>query len=105
MTIHATAVITNSPHEEFTNDEWGSILCFVADKEHMKKNVADVKYGQVTTRIVEKGVSMHMVELEIVVRTEILWESPRAYLWKHIGQDSWERSNGSKIRLTKLHQK
>ena len=54
MTIHATAVTTNSPHEEFTNDEWGSILRFVADKEHMKKNVADVKYGQVTTRIVEK---------------------------------------------------
>ena len=105
VTIHATAVIENSPHETFSNDEWVSVLRFIADKEHMKKNVADVKYGQTKSRMLGNGISRHTVELEIFVKTEFLWETPRAYIWKHIGQDSWERRNGSSIRLTKIHQK
>ena len=41
--VHATAVVENSPYMAFSNDEWGSLLRFIANKDHMKKNIADVK--------------------------------------------------------------
>ena len=89
-----------------SNDEWGSLLRLIANEDHMKKNIADVKKCQATSKVVKNGAFMHYVEIEIIVKTEFLWESPRAYIWKHVGgPESWERGNGSSIKLIKIHQK
>ena len=105
VTIHATGVIENSPYSVFNNDEWGSILRFLASKEHLKKNIEDVKYTSLRTTESSKNLFVHVVELQILVKRHQLWESPRSYIWKHMGQDSWERNNGSSIKLFRIHQK
>ena len=99
VTIHATAVIENSPFQCFCQDELDSIVRFVTNKDHLRKNVANIKYCNASTRV-QNGALMHFVQIEILVNVESLWESPRSYLWKHVGQDSWERGNGSTIKLT-----
>ena len=104
VTLNATAVIENSPYGSFCQDEWESILRFATDKDHLKRNIENFKYCHSTTKRLQDAF-VHSVNLEIQVRTTSLWETPRSYLFKHVGQDSWERGNGSTIRLTKIHQK
>ena len=101
--IHATAIIQNSPYHSFSQDEWNSILRFITNKDHLKKNVTNVEYCQSSSKDQGNTCFMHSVLLKILVKTEPLWESPRSYLWKHVGQDTWERGNGSSIMLTKIH--
>ena len=105
VTLHSTAVIDNSPFSSFSQDEWESIGRFATNKEHLRKNILNIRYCQSSTRYTGSDLFQHIVEIEIVVSTKSLWQSPRAYLWKHVGQDYWERGNGSRIRLTKIHQK
>ena len=105
VVIHALANIENSPNSMFSNDEWASLLRFLASKEHLQKNIADVRYCSASSRTISSGRFMHAVKIEILVRTESLWETPRSYIWRNIGQDVWERSNGSSINLTRIHQK
>ena len=100
-----TAVIENSPYVNFCQDEWESIVRFSTDKEHLRKNIANVIYCQFTTKRLENGLFLHNIGLEISVRTASLWESPRSYLLKHLGKDTWERGNSSSITLKKIHQK
>ena len=105
VVIHAHAIIENSPNSVFVNDEWGSILRFLASKEHLRKNIADVKCCNSTSRELSSGLFSHMVKIEILVRTGSLWETPRSYIWRNIGQDTWERGNSSSVKLTRIHQK
>ena len=104
-TVHATAFIENSPNVNFCQDELDSVIRFITNKEHLVKNVANITYCESSTRKQENGLFSHMVRLELLVKTESLWESPRSYLWKHVGQDQWERGNGSVITLKRIHQK
>ena len=104
-TVYTTAVIENSPYSSFSQDEWESIGRFATNKDHLRKNISNLQYCRSSTRNIGNNLFEHIVEIQILVSIESLWQSPRAYLWKHIGQDYWERGNGSKIRLTKIHQK
>ena len=104
-TVYSTAVIENSPYPRFSNDEWESIGRFATNKDHLKKNIININHCRSFTRNTGIDLYEHTVEILILVNIGALWQSPRAYLWKHIGQDVWERGIGSKIRLTKIHQK
>ena len=105
IVIHATGVIENSPYTAFANDEWESIVRFITSKEHLRKNIKDVKYSYLTTRACSDNLFVHVVGLQILVDTGPLLESPRSYIWRHFGQESLDRGNGSSIKLTKIHQK
>ena len=103
--IHATAIVQNSPYGNFNQDEWNSIFRFITNKDHLKRNVCNVEYCQFRSQNLGNNSFVHTVGLKIIVNTDSLWESPRSYLWRHVGQDVWERGNGSSITLTKIHQK
>ena len=106
ITIHASAVIENSPYAEFMEEEWQSLNRFIISKEHLQKNVASVRHCESISSESPGGRFRHVVRIQIDVRTESLWETPRSYLWRHIGQEnSWNRSNGTIITLTRIHQK
>ena len=46
----------------------------------------------------------HIVAVKLIVNTAQLWESPRSYIWKHLGNNSvWTRGNGTEIRLSRIH--
>ena len=103
--IHATATIDSSPFQQFAQEEWESIFRFVRHKDHLQKNVINMKFVRLTSRLSDLTGFKHVVELQLFVKTDALWETPRSYLWKHVGQDSWSRSNGSVITLARIHQK
>ena len=103
--VHATAVIEDSPHRAFMQEELDSTVRFITNKEHLQRNIERIEYGEISSRETSGGKNKHVVDLRIMVKTANLWESARSYLWKHIGQDAWYRGNGSVINLIKIHQK
>ena len=105
VNVHATAVIESSPFTQFSQEEWGSLLRCLACKDHLTRNIEDVKLCSSSTQKCASNTFKHEVKILILVRKESLWESPRSYIWRHLGQDCWTRGNGSTISLTKIHQK
>ena len=103
--IRATAVIENSPYALFSNEEWESLKRFITSKEHLQKNVENITFCSTKSSEMCGGVCKHFVNIELAVKTKNLWETPRSYIWRNIGQDSWNRGNGSIITLTRIHQK
>ena len=105
-TVHATAVFKNCPNAQLTQDDIESLGRFITCTDHLKKNVATVHHDLVFSDGVDmNGTFQHSVQVRIVVRTENLWQGARSYLWKHLGNDEWERSNGTTITLIRIHQK
>ena len=105
VTINATAIIEDSPNVKFTEEEWGSLLRFLGSKEHLRKNIPNVIFLNSASSQSSERLFKHIVKIEIIVNTECLWESPRSYIWRNIGQDTWTRGNGTAINLIRIHQK
>ena len=103
--IHATATFESSPFTTLDKEEINSILRCFAQKDHLRKNIADVKFSSSISRPGAGNLFKHVVGIMILVKMDTLWESPRSYIWRHLGQDGWKRSNGTTIELTKIHQK
>ena len=78
---------------------------FITQKEHMKKNIENIEYSLLSSRNSEGGLFRHTVGLKVFVKTVNLWETPRSYIFRHVGQDTWQRGNGSDIRILRIHQK
>ena len=94
-----------SPYEVLTQDEYQSLGRFVTSSDHLAKNIGKVVVDRHSSRSDLNGKFEHTVQVRIFVRTIHLWESPRSYVWKHLGQDVWDRGNGTKITLRGIHQK
>ena len=105
VTINATAVIADSPNAVLTNDEINSIMRFLTNRDHLQRNISNVDYNYLSSEPLRNCKFKHTVGLKIDVKTENLWEGPRSYLWRHVGQDLWSRGNGSIISVVRIHQK
>ena len=105
VTIHATAVIADSPNAALTSDEIDSLMRFLTNRDHLQRNISNIAYEYLCSEPLRNCKFKHTVGLKIDVRTENLWEGPRSYLWKHVGQDLWSRGNGSVISVARIHQK
>ena len=103
--IHVTAVLENSPFSKFDKEEKESILRCIAVKEHLRRNIEDVTFCDSSSRMCSGNLYQHIVDVVFMVKTVALWESPRSYVWKHLGQGGWKRGNGTTIQLTRIHQK
>ena len=103
--IVITVIIEKSPFNLLAQEEIDSITRFIMQKEHMKKNITNIEYNLLPSRNSECGLFRHTISLRLSVKTLNLWETPRSYVFRHVGQDIWERGNGSEIRITKIHQK
>ena len=105
VTIHATAVFDDSPNHNLTNDEVDSLVRFLTNKDHLNRNILHIEYSHLSSRESTTDKYKHTVGLKVQVKTENLWEGPRSYLWKHIGQETWSRGNGTSINVIRIHQK
>ena len=104
--IYATATFSQCPNVQLTQDDLVSLHHFITSEEYLKKNVARIHYDRVyTLGENHTGSYEHSVQPRIVVKRLNLWEGARSYIWKHLGSDIWERSNGTLIKLSRIHQK
>ena len=95
--VHATAQFENCPYRDFTQEDISSIERFICNEEHLTRNIARIEIDLKAN--LEAQIRLH-------VRKKNLWESPKTYIWKFLGGDNfWERENGTKIRLRRIHVK
>ena len=95
--VHAVATFENCPTLDIGQDEINSLLRYIKSEDHLARNIDKIDVHQCGRR--EVAAMIH-------VKTKNLWEGARPYIWKHLGgQNFWDRSNGTKIRLTKIHVK
>ena len=87
------------------NDEVESLIRFLTNRDHLQRNIKNIEYSYLSSGELLNGKYKHTLGLKIEVKTENLWEGPRSYLWKHIGQDTWSRGNGTVINVVRIHQK
>ena len=86
--VHATVIIENSPYPTFVNDELQSMIRFLTQKDHLKRNIMHIEYNHQSTREFRNNGFKHVVGLKVMVKTADLWETPRRYLWRNVGQDT-----------------
>ena len=103
--IYAEAVYDNSPSPNLTQDELESLGRFITNLEHLQRNIRNIVVDRTSSCGRSDGKYNHTANIRIFVRSENLWQSARSYLWKYLGQDSWERGNGTVISLKRIHQK
>ena len=77
--------IENSPFERVAQEELDSMIRFILSKEHMKINILHVEFSNVSTRELNEGGFKHIVGLKLSVKTTNFWETPRSYIYRHIG--------------------
>jgi hypothetical protein len=95
--VHAVATFRNSPNDTLSQDDINSLQNYIYSEEHLKRNITKIEFEKL---------SRWEVSTKLFVLTNNLWEGPRGYLWKHLGgQNLWDRSNGTKIKLEKIHVK
>ena len=72
----------------------------------MKLNVVKVRVVDVKTWQGLDSKYRHELEMHIYVNTARLWDTPRQYLWKHLGScGDWTLQDGTKISFVRIHQK
>ena len=103
--VHATAIFDQSPTQYLAQEEFESLGRFITNLEHLQRNIKNVVVDSYSTSTLGDGKFKHTACIRIYVKSERLWESGRSYVWKHLGQDIWERGNGTCISLRKIHQK
>ena len=93
--VFGVAHFENLPFNTLTEDDLKSLEKFVLSEKHLEENIVSFDF---------KVISSLEVNLKFSVKTDRLWESPRQYLWKHLGGNNyWDRSNGTRIRIKRIH--
>ena len=105
VVVHATATFENCPDSELYQEYVESLSRFIFSKEHLKRNICKVETSYISSRQFRNNTFTHIMSVKISVMTGGLWEGPRSYLWRHLGDDTWTRGNETKIRLVKIHVK
>ena len=103
--VYAEAVFERSPSPSLTQDEMESLGRYVTNLEHLQRNIRNIVIDRFSTYGLSDGKFVHTANFRIFVKGENLWQSARSYLWKYLGQDSWERGNDPNISLKRIHQK
>ena len=107
VTIYAIASFENCPVGQLTEEYADSLKRFLTSEEHLNQNISGTEFYHQSSRSLRSGAFTHTVSAVIYVRTGRLWESPASYIRKHLGHpnNDWTRSNGTIIKLTRIHQK
>ena len=103
--IYATAIFIDSPNEHLAMDAINSLSKLVKHKEHLENNIQNIEWKHLSTREFRANRFKHTAEVILHVKTASLWEGARAYINKHLGDETWTRSNGTVISLARIHQK
>ena len=104
--VYATAHFKQCPNAQITQDEIDSLGRFLTSKDHLGRNISNISIESVFSDGVNyNGTFEHSVQVKLQVWQSNLWQGARSYVWKHLGTDIWERGNGTKISLSRIHQK
>lgn len=104
--VYCTALIENCPDCELTEDYYQSIRRFLVSEEHLVKNISSAELQFISSRLFRSNLYTHTVSIVIYVKTARLWENPASYIRKHLGLTNyWTRSNGTVVKLSRIHQK
>ena len=90
VNIYGTACIENSPFECVAQEELDSMMRFIMSKEHLKLIILHVEFSNLSTRQLNGRRFIHIIGLQLSVKTTNLWETPQSYVYRYIGQDTWE---------------
>ena len=83
-----------------------SLMRYLQSEPHLDQNIVKAELTQLSSRSFRNNVFVHTVDVIILVRCARLWESPASYVRKFLGQPNlWEKSNGTMIKLSRIHQK
>ena len=103
--VYSIAILENCPDEKLNDDYGQSIRRFLSSEQHLMQNITAVDLQHMSSRSF-RNTHTHTVSVTINVKTARLWEHPAKYVRKHLGLEKyWERSNGTIIKLTRIHQK
>ena len=103
--VHTTLVIENSISESLTQIECNNLQGLVFRERHLQENILKLEFGHQGTQDLRNGRYNHTIGLRLYVSTQKLWEGPRSYVWKHLGQNEWSKGNGSTVVFNRIHVK
>ena len=90
-------MVENSPFMYLTEDDINSLRNFITSEEHLQRNIIRTELERV---------SKWEISVKMFVSTSKLCEGARPYIWKHLGGSNfWTRSNGTVIKLERIHVK
>ena len=102
--VHGTAVIVDSLNSQPTNEMYKSIWGIIDSKEHIQRNVGKIRVVNVNSIAVHDSRFRHELQITFTVNSSRLWDSPRCYLWKHLGNSEWKLPDGSRVSFVRIHQ-
>ena len=105
--VFALAAFENCPDEVLTEEYANSLRRYLSSEEHLAQNIVESSFRHESSRTFRNGTFTHTVSVIMNVRTGRLWESPSSYIRKHLGypNNEWDRSNGTVVKLSRIHQK
>ena len=104
--VHCVATFENCPDSQLNQDYVDSLMRYMNSEPHLQQNIERADLKHLSSRSFRNGVFIHTVDVTMHVRTARLWESPASYVRKFLGlTNMWERSNGTVIKLSRIHQK
>ena len=103
--VFATAIFDKSSVEYLTNDDFDSLKKVLLEANHMKENILKIENQHQTNRKFRGNLFKHTLELKMTVKSAKLWESPKQYIWRNLGQKLWNKSDGTELSLVRIHMK
>ena len=104
--VYCIATVENCPDSVVTEDYYQSIRRFLGSEQHLVQNISSAELQYISSRSFRNNLYTHTVSIVVHVRTARLWETPASYVRKHLGLTNyWTRSNGTIVRLSRIHQK
>ena len=100
--VLATGLFKICPDPSLSDEYFLSLKKFILSESNLQDKISNVKMVPVSSRQTSPMMYMHIVTVEITVKTEKLWEPPRAYVYKHLGKSEWLRKNKTRIFLVKI---
>ena len=98
-------ILDDSPLSQVNNGMVNSVVHLIDSKDHLRRNINDIKYGAIKDYRESNLKFRHEIQFILHVKTASLWETPRAYLWKHLGTSTWTLNDGTRISFVKIHRK
>ena len=103
--VYAAAVIEDSPRESITKTDVKALENLIFRETHLKQNIARLQIGETSSRGFRNKRFKHTVQFLISVKTKKLWDSPRQYIWKHLGQLEWKKEDETGVKFSRIHVK
>ena len=104
--VHATAVFVRSPTQSMTQFDTNFLEQIILREEHLRQNISKIEFGHLNrSQKFGENDFKHSIELRIFVRTQKLWETPRSYLYKFLGQFEWTKHDGTRVTMNRIHTK